>query len=151
MSFVELPGCFNCLLGRGSTRRTERARGKRDAGSRRDAEGDWTKGCSALLGYPVLASTARSCSFWLSVNKWSSMDRSLPSITFLLLPFPLSFLMLSSSGSIASFPRYSTGHGPRGAFLIARAYMLPGTRSFKRELRRVKIDRSQRRFIIREK
>lgn len=116
------------------------------------------KGWSALLAYPRLASTTRSCSFCLSVNKRSSMDRSLgPALPLLLLPPPLLLLLLSSLlvASLSPFPNAICNSSlyffePRlvvvlpsdegRPFLIARVYKLPGTAvhaclAFTRELR----------------
>lgn len=124
VSPVELPGCFNCLVGRGWRRLVvcwseEDKSGRK--GRRRDAEGDWAKGCSALLGYPGLASTAQSCSFCLSVNKRSSMDRQqaspaprsscAPFVSFFSTPLPLFSNAICSAVYFfvcLSLPRYES-------------------------------------------
>lgn len=114
------------------------------------------KGWSALLAYPRLASTTRSCSFCLSVNKRSSMDRSLgPALPLLLLPLLLLLLSSLLVASLSPFPNAICNSSlyffePRlvvvlpsdegRPFLIARVYKLPGTAvhaclAFTRELR----------------
>lgn len=106
---VELPGCFNCLWSVAWARVHEAKEG------RRDAEEDWGKGLERTSSaYPRLASTTRSCSFCLSVNKRSSMDRSASSLgrypppLLLSPPFPLMLsairVLISSSRGLSFHP-----------------------------------------------
>lgn len=99
---VELPGCFNCLWPVAWARVLRVHEAKE---GRRDAEEDWGKGLERTSSaYPRLASTTRSCSFCLSVNKRSSMDRSASSLGLLYSP-PLLFLMLSAIRVLISSSR----------------------------------------------